>query len=63
MLNAVVCQHERPVGAAACEPLITQAQVPVLNAVVCQHERPVGCAACEPLTTHEHMTVLNTAAW
>ena len=34
VLNAVVCQQERPVGCAACEPLITQVQLVVLNIAV-----------------------------
>ena len=57
MLNAAVCQHERPDGA----PLITHAQDVVLNVAVCPHESPVGASACVPLTIQEQDVVLNVA--
>ena len=44
MLKEAVCQHERPVGAAACVPLTSHEQDAVLKEADCQHERPVGCA-------------------
>jgi len=51
VLNAAVCQHERPVGSASCVPLTTQEQDVVLNVAVCQHERPVGAVGVAVIVT------------
>ena len=61
MLKVAVCQHERPVGAAACVPLVIHEHDVVLNVVVCQHERPVGAAACVPVTSQEQVVLLKVA--